>query len=68
MATKKDAELSKEDQAILKAGQDNAAVKSAGERIDKILKETDCYLAPDGNSPLNNIRIVVVKQPPKPKQ
>ena len=55
-------ELSTEDKAILQQGRDTADIKRAGQAIDAILKETNCYLIPDGNSPLNRIGILIVKQ------
>jgi len=58
-------ELSAEDKAILQQGRDAADIKRAGQAIDAILRETGCYLIPDGNSPLNAIRIAIIKGQPK---
>ena len=55
-------ELSEADKVILQQGRDASDVKRAGQAIDAILRETNCYLIPDGNSPLNKIGILIVKQ------
>lgn len=61
----KETTLSEEDKAVLKEARYKRDIQLANEKIQKVLKETGCNITIDNTSPLNSIRIIIVKEIPE---